>query len=285
MIKPIFFSAIAIIAISFASFTNGDDTTTTITTEINPGNDANFIIVANADGVLSNFNRKVVVFGIDIYAVPGYTDVNLLYTANILAQYLDNDEDGSPDNQEVMNAMVANKAYMVLWKNESDLDNAFLDGRIGQDLGNDETHPSFVPNGRTGQFDAGLEEVWHIVTHAGYESAYTSVFGTQIGSQISNAMDIARGGQHTSIPNPYPDNAWYTYDDQTCDYECQGGEYIYWAMSSILGAQEFRLNEIDNEWRLNTATLLQSTDTAVYTLLTDPQYKFPTILPDGTYMQ
>ena len=60
-------------------------------------------------------------------------------------------------------------------------------------------------------------------------------------------------------------------------------EYIYWAMSSILGAQENRLNEISQEWDLNTNALVQSTDTAVYELLTDIQYKFPTVLPDGTY--
>jgi hypothetical protein len=96
-------------------------------------------------------------------------------------------------------------------------------------------------------------------------------------------MDIARGGYFTSIPTPYPANAWYTYDDQTCDYDCMGIEYIYWGMTSILGAQENRLDEIEQEWDLNTNTLMQSTDTALYGLLTDAQYHFPTILPDGTY--
>jgi len=60
-------------------------------------------------------------------------------------------------------------------------------------------------------------------------------------------------------------------------------EYIYWSMSSILGAQANRLDEISQEWDLNTNALMQSTDAAVYSLLTDPQYKFPTVLPDGTY--
>ena len=31
-------------------------------------------------------------------------------------------------------------------------------------------------------------------------------------------MDIARGGRFLSIPMDYPDTAWYTYDDETCDY-------------------------------------------------------------------
>ena len=36
---------------------------------ISPGNDPNFTIVPHSDKGLSSFNRKVVVFGIDIYAV------------------------------------------------------------------------------------------------------------------------------------------------------------------------------------------------------------------------
>lgn len=279
---------ICIATISCTSCSN-DDVSTNTTEQtggvISSGNDPNFTIVANTDDVLSNFNRKVVVFDVDIYAVVGVTDANLLHAANLLAQYLDNDEDGTVDNQAVMDAMIANKAYLVMWKIESDLDNAFINGRTGQDLGNDETHPSFVDNGRIGEFDAALEEVWHIVTHAGHETAYPNIFGTQIGSQMSNAMDIARSGQFISIPTTYPSNAWYSYDDQTCDYECQAGEYIYWIMSSMLGAQENRLSEIDNEWKLNTRALIESTDTAAFDLLSDPQYKFPTVLPDGTYRQ
>lgn len=97
-------------------------------------------------------------------------------------------------------------------------------------------------------------------------------------------MDIARGGQFMTIPNTYPENAWYTYDDATCDYaSCQTIEYLYWAITSMLGAQENRLDEIGHEWKLNTNALVQSTDTAIYALLTNPAYKMPTVLPDGSY--
>ncbi len=54
-------------------------------------------------------------------------------------------------------------------------------------------------------------------------------------------------------------------------------------MTSILGAQSNRLGEIEHEWQLNTPVLVQTTDIAIYNLLTDPQYKLPTVLPDGTY--
>ena len=85
-------------------------------------------------------------------------------------------------------------------------------------------------------------------------------------------MDLARGGRFTSIPNPYPAGAWYTYDDATCTYDCMAAEYIYWAMTSILGAQANRLGEIEQEWKANTLAKVQQMDPAVYELLTDPQY-------------
>lgn len=250
---------------------------------IDEGNDPNFKIVANDDGVLSAFTRKVEVFGIKIFAVPQVTDANLLHAANLMAQYLDNDEDGVIDNQAVVDKMIEKNAFMVLWKSENDLNINPPNGWEGQDLGNDETNPVYVANGKTGSYDAALEEVLHLITHVGYAGVYPDIFGEQIGSQIANAMDIARGGQFTTIPNPYPAEAWYSYDDSTCKYNCMVTEYHYWALTSILGAQENRLNEISHEWKLNTKEKVETQDVAVYQLLTNPDYKFPTVLPDGTY--
>lgn len=253
-------------------------------TTINPGNDPNFKIVANKDAAFKSFPKKVVVFDIPIYAVAGVEDIKLLHAANIMAQYLDNNEDGTVDNPKVLATMKANKAYLFMWKSQSDMNNMSPpNGYTGQDLGADETVPNFVSGGKTGRFDASLEEVWHIITHAGYSKAYPSVFGENAGTSLTNAMDVARGGKFTTIPSPYPTKAWYTYDDTTCTYDCQATEYFYWAMSSILGTQVNRLGEIQQEWKLNTKTKVKSTDATVYGLLTDPQYKFPTVLPDGTY--
>lgn len=260
-----------------------DEDTTKAKVEVEAGNDPNFKVVANADGVLSRYTKKVVVFGIDIYAVPGVEDEKLLHAANVMAQYLDNDEDGTVDNALVLEKMQNNKAFVVMWEKESDLDIDPPGNREGQDLGNDETVPNFVSQGKKGQFDATLEEIWHIISHAGYAYAYPDVFGEGIGTELSLAMDIARGGQFTDIPNSYPAEAWYAYDDETCTYDCQTTEYFYWALSSVLGAQANRLDEIGHEWKLNTKALVESRDVAIYQLLTDRQYKLPTVLPDGTY--
>ncbi|QMU65774.1 MAG: hypothetical protein GKR88_16840 [Flavobacteriaceae bacterium] len=275
----------AITLISYISCSSNDNTNVGGNNgTINPGNDPNFTIVANSDIGFTNFNRKVMVFDIPIYAVSAVEDTKLLHAANIMAQYLDNNEDGTVDNTTVHNTMKANKAFLFMWKTSADMNNFNPpSGFSGQDLGADETVPVWHTNGHTGTFDASLEEVWHIITTAGHERAYPTVFSSQTGSEISAAMDIARGGRFENPPASYPAGAWYTYTDTTCNYSCQVSEYLYWIMTSMLGAQENRLSDISHEWKLNTRVLVQSQDPAAYTIFTNPTYILPTVLPDGTY--
>ena len=112
-------------------------------------------------------------------------------------------------------------------------------------------------------------------------------------------MDIARGGHfeeenesdcengQCALPpkGKYPDSAWYSYDDSTCSYGCMITEYFYWALTSILGAQNNpqRCENISPEWRLCNAEDVESGDKNIFKLLTDDQYHFPKILPDGAY--
>ncbi len=44
------------------------------------------------------FTKKVIVLGVPIYATNTTGDDKLLHAAGVLAQFLDNDEDGAPDN-------------------------------------------------------------------------------------------------------------------------------------------------------------------------------------------
>jgi len=265
-----------VIISTFSACNNDKDTNPRV---IFPGNDPNFTIIAHTDVGFTNTNRKVDVFGIPIYAYSNVEDSKLLHTANLMAQYLDNNEDGTVDNLTLLTAMKTNNAALFMWKSESQINlNA-------QDLGADETIPFWHTNGHMGEFDAAIEEVWHVITHKGYAKAYPTIFGENVGTLLTSAMDIARGGNFTTIPNPYPESAWYTYDDQTCEYDCMATEYIYWAMTSILGAQKNRLSDITQEWDLNTSALVQKRDSTIYSLLTNPKYMFPTVLPDGTYKQ
>lgn len=231
--------------------------------------------------------RSVDVFGIKLFAAASVPDAKLLHAANVMAQYLDNNADGSPDNLAVVNKMVELQATMVMMSVESELatlEAAVPNMQYAQDLRTDETLPEGIPHvAGANRFDATLEEVLHLITHVGYAGVYPQVFGEQTGTVIADAMDIARGGQFISTPASYPAGAWYSYTDATCDYSCMVTEYIYWGLTSKLGAQSTRATDIGDEWRLNTPALFQSGDVAAYTLFNDAQYAWPTTLPDGQY--
>lgn len=251
---------------------------------INPGNDPNFVITKNTDPEFSTFNRKTEVFGVQIYAAPGVDDSIMLHVANVLAQYLDNDEDQIVDNQKVLDSMLASRASMVIWSREKDLFRLNPpESMICQDVGNNETNPLFVQNGMKGDFDASLEEVLHLITHAGYAKVYPDIFGEKQGSLFALAMDQARGGYFSTIPKIYPKSAWYSYEDKTCTYDCQIAEYQYWIISSILGAQQNRYDEIGHEWSLHSKELVMQVDTLAYKIVSDTSYHLPQKLPDGSY--
>ena len=102
---------------------------------------------------------------------------------------------------------------------------------------------------------------------------------------MSEAMDLARGGQFINMPSQYPEEAWYHYDDWTCDYECMAIEYFYWCEVSYMGILDDiqTCNGIDNEWELCTPELFQSTDILMYELISDISNKLPQNAPDGNY--
>lgn len=237
--------------------------------------------------------QYVNVFGVHVVGSNGSKKNKFLHMAHVLAQYLDNDEDGQVDDLSVLAEMTnpAHPAAMVMFKNESEANQIlnqyghFMDRFRWQELFAFECHPG----GSSAQvgFDATLEEVLHLVSDTGWAEAYPAAFGTQNNnlSELCQAMDLARGGHFNNVPNNYPPNAWYHYDDQTCDYGCQATEYFYWLLTSILGAQDYpgRCNEIYNEWECCTPASVQSTDTAGWNLMHDPRFNLPTVLPDGSY--
>ena len=78
-----------VIISTFSACNNDKDTNPRV---IFPGNDPNFTIIAHTDVGFTNTNRKVDVFGIPIYAYSNVEDSKLLHTANLMAQYLDNND-------------------------------------------------------------------------------------------------------------------------------------------------------------------------------------------------
>lgn len=246
-------------------------------------------------------DRYVNVFGVHIFASPTTPEDKLSHAAGVLAQYLDNNEDGAPDNILVLSHLVSRNVFIIMPGTEAEMEQLKMElveeagYRFGQDLYGEETKPDFLVDGKInaphgGYYDGALEEILHPITQHGYANAYPDVFAEEHGSTLAKCMDAARGGYFEQVPQAgpksgYPEEAWYHYTDETCDYGCMVTEYIYWALTSILGTQDFpgRREDLEVEWELNTRERVRIGDAAVYELLTDPQYKFPTKAPDGNY--
>ena len=243
----------------------------------------------NSTTAFSGFTKYVDVLGcFSIYAESTITDAKVLHAAAVAAELLDNNEDGIVDDPLIEVQLISESALMpIFFQDGNAAMNTFANNYNGNGVSavlyNGEIDPT-----QTGHWgdDATVEEVIHTINHVGHTNVYPAAFSMQANSSLmSSAMDVARGGQFMSVPNNYPASAWYHYDDQTCDYECMMIEYMYWAIVSYMGI----LNDpqtaqgISDEWEPYNLTLLQSMDTLMYNLITDPQYKLPLLAPDGNY--
>ena len=74
----------------------------------------------------SVFSKYVEVFGLRVLATSSVSDAKVLHTANVLAEYLDNDENGLIDQAEVLTSLVgpsnATISTMVLFASQTEQD-------------------------------------------------------------------------------------------------------------------------------------------------------------------
>ncbi|SVC23827.1 uncharacterized protein METZ01_LOCUS276681, partial [marine metagenome] len=162
-------------------------------------------------GLKSALPKHVQVFGLYIQATDRVPDAKLLHAADITADFLDNDRDGKPDNPKVNDKLWNERSAIVMGYDERELER--LHDRYGemfddyalQGLYATETLPNAGPhNPKSPEFDASIEEILHIITSVGYAGVYPKVFGEHHGSELANAMDIARGGYFRTVPRRYP---------------------------------------------------------------------------------
>tara|TARA_B110000196_G_scaffold228674_1_gene197357 strand:+ start:6645 stop:7700 length:1056 start_codon:yes stop_codon:yes gene_type:complete len=252
------------------------------------------------------FHKYISVFGVHTVSSLDTPVEKHLHLAHVLAQWLDSDQDGTPNNPEVVNKLKSVKAWNGIVKNEQDVDPVLqaigdLDTDAAQELmRSGGVLWSTEINPPSASFDPTIEEILHLVTQQGYSRVYSDL-KEEAGSKIALAMDLARGGHfEQSSPDScrdssgqcaqppggqYPSGAWYTYQDQSCDYSCMITEYYFWALTSMLGANQGaqRCERISHEWPLCTRELVETKDVNVFRLMTNSQYSQPTVLPDGTY--
>ena len=238
---------------------------------------------------LARFTQSVHVLEcFHVVAVPVLSQAKLLHVASVVADLLDQDEDGVADDPQLQSVLAAGGALMPVLAYEGspaeeDLWNEYEGDGISAVLYADEIDPS--QPGHWGA-DATVEEVLHTLHHVGHVEMYPAAFGLEPGSSmLSEAMDVARSGQFLAVPEAYPEAAWYHYDDETCDYGCMAIEYLYWATVTEMGILDDAetADGIADEWELYSPALLESTDVLVHALITAPQYQLPLQAPDGQY--
>ena len=243
-------------------------------------------VIPSGDPLHGIFYKCIKVFGMSLLATESFPNDRLAWVATIAAEYLDNNEDGLPDDAAVNAALANGHASMLLTQSESESMVVSQHPNLHymqhkQPQGADES----TPNGSLGRGDASLEEVLHLIQNGGYGPAHPNLDpgNGNTYNLLTDAMDVARGGRFKSPPATYPAGAWNTYDDASCDYACMAVEYFYWGLTTLLGGQASRCIEIQNEWKPCTKAEFQTTDTKLYALLTNPAYNLPTRLPDGRY--
>jgi len=247
---------------------------------------------------LADYPNKIVVFGIPILATSGWSTQKLNHVASILAELLDQDEDGCADDQGVLTALTRvennlRKSVILPTNIDDNVAYATLEAAgyyPAQGLGETETRPECTGLHFTHDCsDASIEELFHFITTLGHAITYPAFFGLSIedNSKLTEAMDIARGGRFEDIPSKYPNSAWYAYDDETCDYGCQAAEYIWWgycAFSGVCGGRSGS-SSYENEFKYLAKRQFISRDFKLSKLFQDSGsiYKLPTKPVDGKY--
>ena len=241
------------------------------------------------NSALSCFSKYIRVLDcFDVYAQSTISDEKVLHVAAVVAELLDNNEDGEVDDIALKNRLNSSGALMPIFTSDGNacmnqFENNYNGNGVSAALWRNEIDPS--QPGHWGD-DATVEETLHTINHVGHVSIYPNVFNIYPNSsQMSDAMDVARGGQFINTPNNYPEEAWYHYDDWTCDYECMAIEYLYWCIVSHMGIlnDTQTCNGIYNEWELCSPELFQSVDVSMYDIITNLDYKIPQLAPDGNY--
>ena len=242
-----------------------------------------------------NMNVFINVFGLYVISNQSFAPDHAMHTANILAEYIDNDLDGAPDDPAVLSYLQGQNYVVPVWTKDirtqfwQDARGTFCEDNISMAASlydDDDWAIGGIKYTRT--FDGNLEEVWHVVSR-GWYAAYPEYFGNSFDTEsiLTQAMDIARGGKFYDPPSEYPAGAWYKYSDESCNYNCQISEYFYWAVMANIGALDTSITSKcypdKDEWNICTKSELKAKDKMIYDLLNNKEFNLPTNIPTGGY--
>ena len=248
-----------------------------------------------ADCMNEVLDKFIDVFGMFVVASPNAPLAYVEHTASVLAEYIDNDADGIPDDQTVLDVLVNGNFVVPVWTEsdrESFWENArgtYCEDNTGMAASMYYDHDQWALGGieAAGTWDTNLEEVWHILS-VGWYATYPEFFGDEPGaSRLTEAMDTARGGQFLTIPSTYPAGSWYRYYDDTCDYGCQMHEYFYWILMANIDALDpsitDKCEQSQHEWHICNKAELEQVDVLAFDLFNNHGFSLPTNIPTGNY--
>ncbi|MAD22975.1 MAG: hypothetical protein CMO44_02240 [Verrucomicrobiales bacterium] len=267
-------------------------------------------------GIEKFFDSYINVFGVTIAAMPNTPIPEIIHSAKIYAQLLDNNEDFIPDDPKIYNYHQNDRKgrnSLIVLVDTKALDNEWISFKPGQRfwVPAQALRPghSGVGHSRDGEMDIAVEELFHKYGKS-LQHVYPKDFGLpdhEAGetwsSTLSEAMDSARGINRNVKPVNgkwiYPQNAWYTYDDTSCEWGCQIDEYLWhiWGTNigyyqSLTRAPGRPKNEgkpggwcdnIGREWKICSKEKLKEVDFPSFNLLNNKGYKLPTRIPYGEY--
>merc|ERR1712198_283327 len=246
---------------------------------------------------------KYEVFGVPAFCEVGGNKNKCQHMLSVLAAYIDNNNDGCPDNppaflnnikKTTLPAEEPGVGAVILTKKMSFSMPAGFQKYYGLTMWEDETRPECSGTQATDSCrDASLEEVFHLLTDKGYGPTWPSSLGlySSSNSNLTRAMDMARNPPSgTQLLKPsngawsYPSGAWYKHPDPTCQYNrCQTTEYHWHTMASYLGMYAGTSPGIP--YTLNTKEKMVTGDPLAVAMIEDTTtgYRHPTVAPTGTY--
>lgn len=214
-------------------------------------------------------NGAVVFDAILICVTEEVPDSKLRHAANVAAQWLDNDQNGTVDEPILLSALQENEPILLM----SDTGFNFLEyfaiesglgDRIGQDLAAQETAPL---QGR----DASQEEIHHLIMTAGWVNAFPETFGDDP-RDTSEVYLAWRKAEEKKL---------YHYGDPTCDDNCKIVEFFYLATAAYLGSS---IDVLHDELRVKTQRALKQELPEVVQIIEAKHYNYSqNMWPDGKY--
>jgi len=251
--------------------------------------------------VLSGFD-KYEVFGVPAFCETGGNQIKCQHMLSVLAAYIDNNNDGCPDNppdflKNILKSSIPAEepgvGAVILTKKKSFQMPAGFQAYYGLTMWEDETRPECSGTLASDTCrDASLEEVFHLLTDKGYGPTWPADLGlySTSNSSLTRAMDKARNPPSgTPILQPvngawaYPSGAWWKHPDPTCQYNrCQTTEYHWHTTASYLGMYAGMTPDI---YTYNTKAKMVTGDPLAVAMIekTSTGYRHPTVAPTGKY--